>query len=94
MELLKQETGVKLVHVPYKGMGGALNDLVGGHVQAAIVALQTAAPHVQSGKLRMLAVMGAERSPAFPDVPTLRSACARSATPGATSSPGRSPPSS
>jgi tripartite-type tricarboxylate transporter receptor subunit TctC len=72
MELLKQETGIDLVHVPYKGMGGALTDLVGGHVQAAIVALQTAAPHAQSGKLRMLAVFGAERSPAFPDVPTLK----------------------
>ena len=72
MELLKQETGINLVHVPYKGMGGALNDLVGGHVQAAIVALQTAAPYTQSGKLRMLAVMSAERSPAFADVPTLK----------------------
>jgi len=72
MELLKQETRIDLVHVPYKGMGGALNDLVGGHVQAAIVALQTAAPYVQSGKLRMLAVMSAERAPAFADVPTLR----------------------
>jgi tripartite-type tricarboxylate transporter receptor subunit TctC len=72
MELLKQEARIDLVHVPYKGMGGALNDLVGGHVQAAIVALQTAAPYVQSGKLRMLAVMSAERAPAFADVPTLR----------------------
>ena len=72
MELLKQETGINLVHVPYKGMGGALNDLVGGHVQAAIVALQTAAPYTQSGKLRMLAVMSAERSLAFADVPTLK----------------------
>ncbi len=71
MELLKQETGINLVHVPYKGMGGALNDLVGGHVQAAIVALQTAAPYAQSGKLRMLAVLSATRSPAFADVPTL-----------------------
>jgi tripartite-type tricarboxylate transporter receptor subunit TctC len=72
MELLKQETGINLVHVPYKGMGGALSDLVGGHVQAAIVALQTAAPYAQSGKLRMLAVLSAERSPAFADVPTLK----------------------
>jgi tripartite-type tricarboxylate transporter receptor subunit TctC len=72
MELLKQEAGVNLVHVPYKGMGGAINDLVGGHVQAGIVALQTAAPYAQSGKLRMLAVMSAERSPAFTDVPTLK----------------------
>ena len=72
MELLKQEAHVDLVHVPYKGSGGALADLVGGHVQAMIVSLQTAAPYVQSGKLRMLAVMSPERSEAFPDVPTLR----------------------
>ncbi len=72
MELLKLETGMNLVHVPYKGMGGALQDLLGGHVQAAVVALQTVAPHVQSGRMRMLAVMSAERSSAFPDVPTLK----------------------
>jgi tripartite-type tricarboxylate transporter receptor subunit TctC len=72
MELLKMEARVDLVHVPYKGSGGAIADLVGGHVQAMIVSLQTAAPYVQSGKLRMLAVMSAERSQAFPDVPTLR----------------------
>jgi len=72
MELLKLDTHVNLVHVPYKGSGGALADLVGGHVQAMIVSLQTVAPYVQSGKLRMLAVMSAERSEAFPDVPTLK----------------------
>ena len=72
MELLKLDAQVDLVHVPYKGSGGALADLVGGHVQAMIVSLQTVAPYVQSGKLRMLAVMSAERSPAFADVPTLR----------------------
>jgi len=72
MELLKLDTRIDLVHVPYKGSGGALADLVGGHVQAMIVSLQTAAPYVQSGKLRMLSVMSAQRSPAFPDVPTLR----------------------
>jgi tripartite-type tricarboxylate transporter receptor subunit TctC len=72
MELLKMEAHVDLVHVPYKGSGGALADLVGGHVQAMIVSLQTVAPYVQSGKLRMLAVMSGERSEAFPDVPTLK----------------------
>jgi tripartite-type tricarboxylate transporter receptor subunit TctC len=72
MELLKLDAHIDLVHVPYKGSGGALADLVGGHVQAMIVALQTAAPYVQSGKLRMLAVMSAERSQAFPEVPTLK----------------------
>ena len=72
MELLKLEAHVDLVHVPYKGSGGALTDLVGGHVQAMIVSLQTVAPYVQSGKLRMLAVMSGERSEAFPEVPTLK----------------------
>ena len=72
MELLKLDAHIDLVHVPYKGSGGALADLVGGHVQAMIVSLQTAAPYVQSGRLRMLAVMSAERSPAFPEVPTLK----------------------
>jgi len=72
MELLAQETNVKLLHVPYKGTAGALTDLMGGHVDASIVALQTAAPHLQNGTLRMLALMSPERSPAFPNVPTLK----------------------
>ncbi len=74
MELLKLETGMDIVHVPYKGAAGAISDLVGGHVQAMISALQTVAPHVHSGRLRMLAVMSAKRSDAFPDVPTLKEA--------------------
>ena len=72
MELVKLETQTDLVHVPYKGSGGALSDLVGGHVQAMVVSVQTVAPYTQSGKLRMLALLSAERSPAFPDVPTFR----------------------
>ncbi len=72
MELLKQDLKVDLVHVPYKGSGGAVSDLIAGHVQAMVISLQTAAPYVQSGKLRMLAVMSAERSPAFADVPTMK----------------------
>ena len=72
MELLKLELGINLVHVPYKGAGGALTDLMGGHVQAMVSSLQTAAPFVNSGRLRMLGVMSAERSPAFPAVPTLK----------------------
>jgi tripartite-type tricarboxylate transporter receptor subunit TctC len=72
MELLKQELKIDLVHVPYKGSGGAVSDLIAGHVQAMAISLQTAAPYVQGGKLRMLSVMSAERSPAFPDVPTMK----------------------
>ena len=72
MELLKLETGIDIVHVPYKGAAGALADVVGGHVQAMISATQTAYPHVQSGRLRALAVMSPERSGAFPEVPTMK----------------------
>jgi len=72
MELLKLEAKIDIVHVPYKGAAGALTDVMGGHVQAMISALQTAAPFVHGGKLRMLGVMSARRSPAFPDVPTLK----------------------
>jgi tripartite-type tricarboxylate transporter receptor subunit TctC len=72
MELVKQETGIDIVHVPYKGAGGAIADLVGGQVQATVAALQTIAPHVHSGRVRMLAVMSDQRNDAFPDVPTLK----------------------
>jgi len=72
MELLKLETGINIVHVPYKGSGGATTDLVGGHVQAMMVPLQTAAPYVEAGQVKMVAVMTDERSPAFKDVPTMK----------------------
>jgi len=72
MELLKLETGIDMVHVPYKGSSGAITDLVGGHVQSMVLSLQTAAPFVRGGRLRMIALMSPERSPAFPDVPTLK----------------------
>ena len=72
MELFMQETGTRLVHVPYKGSAGAMTDVVGGHVQASIVSLQTSSSFIHSGQLRMLAVMSEERSPAFPNVPTLK----------------------
>ena len=72
MELFMQETGTKLVHVPYKGSAGALTDVIGGHVQASVSSLQTAGALIAGGKLRMLAVMSEERSPAFPNVPTLK----------------------
>jgi len=72
MELLKLETKIDIVHVPYKGAGGAVADLVGGHVQAMVSALQTVAPQVHAGRLRMLGVMSAKRADAFPEVPTLK----------------------
>jgi tripartite-type tricarboxylate transporter receptor subunit TctC len=74
MELLKLETGIDIVHVPYKGLAGAITDLMGGHVQAMISATQTAASAVNSGRLRAVAVMSPERSAAFPEAPTMKEA--------------------
>jgi tripartite-type tricarboxylate transporter receptor subunit TctC len=74
MEMFKQQTGLFLTHIPYKGTGGALNDLVAGHVEASVVVLQTALPLLQAGKIRILAVMGPQRVAQFPDVPTLAQA--------------------
>ncbi|HZN27362.1 MAG TPA: tripartite tricarboxylate transporter substrate binding protein [Burkholderiales bacterium] len=71
-ELIKLEAGIDIVHVPYKGAAGAITDLVGGHVQAMVSAMQTISPQVRAGKLRMLAVMGEKRSAPFPDVPTMK----------------------
>jgi tripartite-type tricarboxylate transporter receptor subunit TctC len=71
MELLKLETGIDIVHVPYKGLGGAMSDVIAGHIPVMISATQSASPHVHSGKLRMLVLMSAQRAPAFPGVPTL-----------------------
>jgi len=72
MELLKLETGMDIVHVPYKAEAGARGDVVGGHVDATVSALQTAHPQIVSGQLRALGVMSAERASAYPDVPTLK----------------------
>jgi len=72
MELFKLETGTNIVHVPHKGLAAALTDVVGGHVQTIISTFQTVHPYVTGGRLRMLAATSAERSPAFPEVPTLK----------------------
>ncbi len=64
--------GVKMVHVPYKGIAPALTDLLGGEVQLMFGTVVALVPHIQSGKLRALAVTGKKRSPLIPDVPTLR----------------------
>jgi tripartite-type tricarboxylate transporter receptor subunit TctC len=69
-ELLKLETGINIVHVPYRGTGPMLAALIAGEVQMAIDPSTTVLPHLQSGKLRPLAVVTNERSPKMPDVPT------------------------
>jgi tripartite-type tricarboxylate transporter receptor subunit TctC len=69
-ELFKQSTGTDLVHVPYKGAGPAINDLLGGQVMLMFSNPTSTVPHVKSGKLRALGVMDSKRNPALPDVPT------------------------
>ena len=69
-ELLKIEAGINIVHVPYRGTGPMLAALIAGEVQMAIDPSTTVLPHLQSGKLRPLAVVTNERSPKMPDVPT------------------------
>src|SRR5258705_1798920 len=66
--------GVKLLHVPYKGTGQSMQDLLGGQHLVAFDTLPASAPHVRSGKLRALASSTAARLPAFPDIPTAEEA--------------------
>jgi tripartite-type tricarboxylate transporter receptor subunit TctC len=73
-ELFKREAGIDLVHVPYKGAGQVLQDLMGGQVQALVTSLPTALPHIKSGKLRALMVTSDKRSPLLPDVPSAKEA--------------------
>jgi tripartite-type tricarboxylate transporter receptor subunit TctC len=70
-ELFKMMAGVNFVHVPYRGSGPALTDLLGGQVQVMFDALPPSMEHIRTGKLRALAVTTAARSPALPDVPTV-----------------------
>ncbi|HWI35767.1 MAG TPA: tripartite tricarboxylate transporter substrate binding protein [Burkholderiales bacterium] len=70
-ELFRSLTGVNIVHVPYKGTAPAVNDLLGGQVQALFDSLATALPNIRAGKLRALGVTSLQRSKSAPDIPTL-----------------------
>ena len=94
-ELLKQRASIDLTHVPYKGGGAAMPDILGGRIASYWSPPSTALPHIQTGKLRPLAVTGLTRSPTLPDVPTV----AESGYPGfeatnwyAFVAPGKTPP--
>ena len=74
MEVFNQRNGIDLVHVPYKGGGAGINDLLSGQIEMSIIGVVTTAGHVRAGKLRALAVTGATRPAVMPDVPTMAEA--------------------
>jgi tripartite-type tricarboxylate transporter receptor subunit TctC len=82
-ELFKREAGINLIHVPYKGTGPAITDLLGGQIQAVIGSTAALLPHIKSGRLRALAMTSANRSVAMPQLPTM----AESGLPGFNVSP-------
>lgn len=70
-EMLSLSTGIKIQHIPYKGVAPALNDILGGQVPGGFASLPAALPHIRSGKLRALGMSGSARSPAAPDIPAI-----------------------
>jgi tripartite-type tricarboxylate transporter receptor subunit TctC len=73
-ELFAWKAGFKMVHVPYKGAGPALVDMVGGRIQLGFTATISGMPHVRAGKLVVLGVSSARRAPSLPDIPTIAEA--------------------
>lgn len=74
MEMLRVATAINLVHVPYKGLGPAFNDVLGGQVPVMFAGVSNVVPHMQSKRLRVIAVGSAKRTPALPEVPTVAEA--------------------
>ena len=72
MEMYKNALGLKALHVPHKGCGPAVNDLVAGHIGIGAVTLATALPFIKQGRLQAIALLSAERSVGAPDIPTVR----------------------
>jgi len=70
-ELLALKTGIKIVHVPYRGGGPAASDLLGGHINMAFLSLSSTVPHLPTGKIRIVALVEKNRYAAMPDVPTI-----------------------
>jgi len=71
MELFKITAGVDLLHVPFRGAGPAVIDVIGGHTKAINATISTLSPHIRGGKLRAIGVSGTKRSAVLPDVPTI-----------------------
>src|SRR3954462_4030274 len=72
MEWFAKVTDIKLEHVPYRGAGQAINDLIAGHVKVAFLGPTAPLPHAQAGTIKLLAQSGEARSPSMPDLPTLQ----------------------
>lgn len=70
MELFSQLSGIKLTHIPYKGAGPALNDLVAGQIESMVDQTPPSIPHIKEGRIRAIAVTSLKRIPSLPDVPT------------------------
>ncbi len=70
-ELLKQITGIDMIHVPYKGAGPSMQDLVGGQIPAVFTTLSTAIPQMRGGKIKVLGLVESRRQPSVPNVPTI-----------------------
>src|SRR3954469_3379852 len=70
-ELLHQKAGIDIAHIPYKGGGAAVNDLIGGHIGMAFLSLSAAVPHMNTGKIRIIAMVEKTRYAALPDIPTI-----------------------
>jgi tripartite-type tricarboxylate transporter receptor subunit TctC len=70
-ELFRMQTGISMVHVPYKGTGPAITDLIAGQIQMMFAGTLSAAPHVKSGRIRALAVTSLKRRADAPDLPTV-----------------------
>jgi tripartite-type tricarboxylate transporter receptor subunit TctC len=72
LELFRDQAGIKVTHVPYKGAGPAVTDVIGGQAQVMFADLPVLAPFLRSGRLRALAVAFEERTPLFPDIPSMK----------------------
>jgi tripartite-type tricarboxylate transporter receptor subunit TctC len=71
MELFKRQANVDLIHIPYKGSSPSISDLIGGRVMLTMDSLVQSLPHIKSGRLKALAVLGPKRSALMPEVPTI-----------------------